>query len=77
MRHHGIVVQTVHPGYVHTNMTDGLEDYTRFDPTADAFAAGALKTLGLEYRTAGFWFHKIIVNLCSHLIKHFEGLLND
>lgn len=30
-------------------------------PNPDVFATAALNTLGLENRTAGFWFHKIQV----------------
>ena len=30
-------------------------------PTPDVFVKAALSTIGLEDRTAGFWFHKIQV----------------
>ena len=59
------MVQTVVPGYVLTNMVKG---YTRLQsffgvPNAKEYVAATLRTLGLESRTAGYWFHKIQVGL--------------
>ncbi|EFX74260.1 hypothetical protein DAPPUDRAFT_226844 [Daphnia pulex] len=54
----GVTVQTVHPGFVVTNMSK-LRRSTWTAPTPDTFAKAALSNLGLDDRTAGFWFHKI------------------
>jgi 17beta-estradiol 17-dehydrogenase / very-long-chain 3-oxoacyl-CoA reductase len=58
----GVTVQTVHPGFVVTNMSK-LRRSTWTAPTPDTFAKAALSNLGLDDRTAGFWFHKIQVGL--------------
>lgn len=58
VKHSGVTVQTVHPGFVVTNMSK-LRRSTLTAPTPDKFAAAALFNLGLADRTAGFWFHKI------------------
>lgn len=60
VKHSGVTVQTVHPGFVVTNMSK-LRRSTLTAPTPDKFAAAALFNLGLADRTAGFWFHKIQV----------------
>lgn len=56
----GVTVQTVHPGYVSTNMTSNMKP-SLLSPTSDTFVAATLRTLGLEDRTAGYWTHKIQV----------------
>jgi len=60
VKHSGVTVQTVHPGFVVTNMSK-LRRSTWTTPSPDTFAAAALSNLGLDDRTAGFWFHKIQV----------------
>jgi 17beta-estradiol 17-dehydrogenase / very-long-chain 3-oxoacyl-CoA reductase len=60
VKHSGVTVQTVHPGFVVTNMSK-LRKSSMTVPTPDNFAAAALYNLGLADRTAGFWFHKIQV----------------
>ncbi|KZS16269.1 Very-long-chain 3-oxoacyl-CoA reductase [Daphnia magna] len=82
----GITVQTVHPGYVATNMASHMKP-SYISPHPDTFAAATLRTLGLEQRTAGYWTHKIqlyftdLANffiprhlLESGVIKHFDEL---
>jgi 17beta-estradiol 17-dehydrogenase / very-long-chain 3-oxoacyl-CoA reductase len=56
----GITIQTVHPGYVATNMASFMKP-SLLSPDPDTFAAATIRTLGLEQRTAGFWTHKIQV----------------
>lgn len=57
----GIVVQSVLPGYVATKLP-GLSGKSSFDvPTPDAYVESALRTVGIETRTAGYWFHNILV----------------
>ena len=60
----GITIQTVHPGYVATNMASFMKP-SLLSPDPDTFAAATLRTLGLEQRTAGYWTHKIQVGLTS------------
>ena len=64
VRSHGIAVQTVHPGYVHTKMP-GLESSSLGAPLPDDYVKGTLRTLGLEDRTSGYWVHQIQVKSFS------------
>ena len=56
----GVTVQTVHPSFVITKMVL-LKEESIIAPSPDTFVTGALRSLGLEDRTAGFWSHKIQV----------------
>lgn len=56
----GVIVQTLHPGWLATKMVPSLKP-SIVSPDADTFARWAMKTIGLESRTAGYWFHKIQV----------------
>ncbi len=56
----GVTVQTVHPGYVATNMASFMKP-SLLSPDPNTYAAATLRTLGLEQRTAGYWTHKIQV----------------
>ena len=60
VRDQGVVVSTVHPGYVFSQMSL-LDLPSVVCPDPDTYVTATLKTLGLESRTAGFWFHKIQV----------------
>lgn len=60
VRDKGVFVQTVHPGFVVTNMSK-IRKASFSAPTPDQYAEATLNTLGLEYRTAGYWYHKILV----------------
>ncbi|KAI9556833.1 hypothetical protein GHT06_016625 [Daphnia sinensis] len=84
----GVIVQTVLPGYVMTNM---LND-TTFNksswtvPNPQDFVEANFRTLGLESRTASFWYHKLMLSFCETTCfifpdmfsffarKHLEGL---
>ncbi len=65
----GVTIQTVHPGFVITKMVL-LKDKSIIAPGPDAFVTGALRSLGLEDRTAGYWSHKIqvIIWRCTDLV---------
>ncbi len=39
-------------------------------PSPDVFVKAALSTIGLENRTAGFWFHKIQAWKLPKIIHH-------
>ena len=57
----GVTIQTLHPGLVISKMNNVIKKETLTVPSSDAYVAESLRTLGLESRTAGFWFHKIQV----------------
>jgi len=61
LRGSGVIVQTVVPAYVMTNM---VKANTRvqssfYVPNADQYVTANLRTLGLESSTSSFWAHKI------------------
>lgn len=58
-RSQGIVVQSIQPGFVATNMTK-LRKPTMFAPSADTYVESALKTLGIAERTAGYLPHTLM-----------------
>ena len=62
----GITVQCVLPSYVVTRMSKIKRATWRF-PLPSSFVESQLKTLGLEMYSAGFYMHKILVQL---LIVH-------
>ena len=65
----GVTIQTVHPGFVITKMVL-LKEKLIIAPGPGAFVTGALRSLGLEDRTAGYWSHKIqvIIWRCTDLL---------
>ena len=68
-RPHGIVVQSVLPGYVATKLP-GLSGKVSFDvPTPEYYVAAALRSVGVETRTAAHWFHKILVSFLNKKIR--------
>lgn len=64
VRSSGIYVQTLHPGYVQSNMSR-LRRPTFRGPSAENYVNAAIATLGIESRTAGYWYHKILVSHCT------------
>ena len=68
LRGTGVVVQTVLPGFVMTNMvkdTTCLNTSSWCVPDPDHYVRANLCTLGIESRTASFWLHKIEVRFSS------------
>lgn len=62
-RAHGIIVQSLLPAYVGTKLP-GLSGKVSYDvPSPEAYVEAALGTIGVETRTAAYWFHKILVCL--------------
>jgi len=56
----GIIVQSVLPGYVATNMSKiRISSYTA--PSATEYTQVALKTIGLQTRSAAYPPHRIMV----------------
>jgi len=59
----GIVVQSLLPGYVATNMSRiRVSSYTA--PSAAEYTKVALKTIGLQTRTAAYPPHRVMVKNC-------------
>lgn len=57
----GIIVQSVLPGYVATNMSRiRISSYTA--PSATEYTQVALRTIGLQTRTAAYPPHRIMVS---------------
>lgn len=66
----GVVVQTILPSYVSTNMTSMSELIHRPSiviPTAKTFVSHSLCTLGYTARTCGYWIHGIQ----AHFVENF------
>ncbi|CAL4200441.1 unnamed protein product, partial [Meganyctiphanes norvegica] len=62
----GVMIQSVHPGPVHSNMSKPYNDHTDFGklpsfmfPTADVFVESALDTVGHTDFTNGYWSHSL------------------
>ena len=60
------VLKLLMPCYIATNMTRNSEDVLELKPglmypTSDRFVASALRTVGKETVTAGYWPHDLLV----------------
>ncbi|CAI2727575.1 unnamed protein product [Schistosoma spindalis] len=53
-----VIIQTMHPLFVSTNMTD-LREATYFTPTAKVYAKHALDMFGVEQQTTGYFPHEL------------------
>lgn len=54
----GIIIQSVLPSYVATNMSK-IRKASLLVPTPAAYVKGTLRTVGVEERTYGYWSHKL------------------
>ena len=67
----GITVQSVSPFYVRTPMTEPqskiLSRFLFFYPTAETFAASAVRTLPFAEQTTGYWLHGWIFFWCTSI----------
>ena len=66
--HKGVVVQTVDPMYVCTNMTSYTELMQKpslFVPSPETFVQSSIKTFGFVQRTTGYWPHALQVWLAG------------
>lgn len=60
----GIIVQSLLPGYVATNMSRiRMSSWTA--PSAAAYAKLALRTIGLQSRTAAYPIHRVMVGVAN------------
>lgn len=69
-RTQGIVVQSIQPGFVATNMTK-IRKTSTFAPSADTYVASAFRTLGIVERTAGYLPHTLMQNALSAITNIF------
>lgn len=58
-RQHGIIIQTIQPGFVVSNMTK-IRKPSLMAPSAKTYVSSALSTLGISERTAGYLPHSIL-----------------
>ncbi|GBP31326.1 Very-long-chain 3-oxoacyl-CoA reductase [Eumeta japonica] len=82
----GIVVQTVNPSFVISNMTPHIKSSSIFELTAKRFVRSALGTVGVVSRTTGYFPHDVLVGFMNcveaiserfaswALLKWFEGV---
>ena len=68
----GITIQSVLPAYVSTNMSK-IRKSSLMVPTPDVYVDHALRTVGLESRTYGYWPHKLQGFLQDSLISNTIG----
>ena len=62
----GIIVQSLMPGYVATNMSRiRISSYTAPSPTE--YTQVALKTIGLQTRSAGYPPHRVMVRVTEKI----------
>jgi len=62
-----IIVQSVLPSYVMTKMSK-IRKPSFLVPTPKAYVQGAMKTIGVESRTYGYWTHKLQGFVQDHII---------
>jgi len=71
LRGTGVMVQTVIPGYVLTNMVKSTTRLGLFFgvPTAEEYVDAAISSLGIESYTAAYWSHKLQIR--CHVVCEF------
>lgn len=62
----GIIFQCLFPGYVATKMSK-IRQSTWMAPTPDKFVDDALKTIGLQQHTTGYFPHTLLLNIITFL----------
>lgn len=72
----GIIVQSVLPGFVVTNMTK-LRRSSFLAPTADKYVASALKTIGYAKHTSGYLPHAIMQVSLTTFYTYLPDLANS
>lgn len=67
---HGIIVQCVMPGYVATNMSK-IKKSSWMVPSPATFVDSALKTIGIQNQTTGYYPHCFLVSVDKSYKLHF------
>jgi short-subunit dehydrogenase len=68
----GILVQTVCPGQVRTNMTKEFSNYA-LEVSAEDYVWHALNTVGIESFTCGHWKHDLLKVIFVDIFKMLFG----
>lgn len=68
----GIIIQSVLPSFVATKMSR-IRNTSFLVPSASGYVKGALKTIGLESRTYGYFSHKLQGFIQDHVLARFPG----
>lgn len=71
----GIIVQSVLPGFVVSNMTR-IKRPTWITPSADVFVASAIRTIGIARHTTGYYPHAIMRLVIDSMNALFPDLAN-
>lgn len=71
----GIIVQSVLPGFVVTNMTK-LRRSSLLAPTSDNYVSHALQTIGYAKHTTGYWPHSLMQLVLTTFHAYFPDLSN-
>jgi 17beta-estradiol 17-dehydrogenase / very-long-chain 3-oxoacyl-CoA reductase len=69
----GITIQCLTPGYCKTDMAK-IRNTSIAVPSASKYVKSSLKTPGIEIKTNGYWFHKVLgyfINLNQFLGQYF------
>lgn len=72
----GIIVQSVLPGFVVTNMTK-LRRASLLAPTSDNYVANALNTIGYAKHTSGYFPHALMQLVLTTLHAYLPDLTNS
>ncbi|KAH8420372.1 hypothetical protein KR009_009685 [Drosophila setifemur] len=70
-KEHGILIQSVQPGFVATNMSK-IRKASVFAPSPETYVRSALSTLGIATQTAGYLPHALL-QLVIHLTEALFG----
>lgn len=70
-KNEGIVIQSVLPAFVSTKMSNLSPSF--FIPTPKQYVSEALKTVGIESRTYGYWTHKMMGFFQDCIISNIIG----
>ncbi|XP_065219595.1 very-long-chain 3-oxoacyl-CoA reductase [Planococcus citri] len=71
----GIIVQCILPGYVATKMSK-IKKPSLFSPSPKTFVESALKTVGIESHTVGYWPHNIMPGILASLYSFSSKLVS-
>ena len=68
----GIIIQSVLPSYVVTKLSK-IRKPSFLVPSASSYVRGAMKTIGVESRTYGYWTHKLQGFVQDHILAGIFG----
>jgi 17beta-estradiol 17-dehydrogenase / very-long-chain 3-oxoacyl-CoA reductase len=65
---HGLVIQCILPGYIATKMSK-IKRPTWMAPSPDIFVKSALRTIGIQQCTTGYFPHSLMVRHVAPIAK--------